>query len=277
MIPQYTDLTYFIAIAEAKNLSRASERLGVVQPTLSQAVKRLEDATGVPLLIRGKNGVQLTRAGEILKSQAVDLINSWQFLMNDVKEAELFPKGHFVLGAHPSVAIYALGKFLPQLFKDYPMIEVSLVHGLSRELLEDVVSSRIDFGLIMNARRHPDLVLKKICEDKVGFWHAGAHADSSMLISDPSLHQTHQLLKKTKKLHHFQRQTSTSSLEVAAKLTADGVGVGILPERVAKQHSLKPLSQLPWFFDELFLCYRQDRQKSMASKKLIEAILKAKI
>ena len=276
MIPQYSDLKYFLVISDTQNFSRASERLGVVQPTLSQAVKRLEDMAGVPLFIRHKSGVSLTRAGQVLRDQASELLNSWQFLMNEVKEAEILPKGHFVLGVHPSVALYSLKKILPRLTKENDMIEISLSHGLSREILEGVVSSKIDFGLVINARKHPDLVVKKLCDDRVGLWQ-GTNSNGQILICDPSLFQTQQILKKFSKALQFSRHLTTSNLEVAADLVAANVGVGILPERVALRAGLKPLPGTPWFQDELYLCYRKERQKSVAAKTVIAAILAAEI
>ena len=277
MIPQFQDLKYFLTIAETGNLSRASERLGVGQPTLSQAMKRLEDISGVPLLIRQKRGVELTRAGEVLKSRAAELLNSWQYLVNEVKEAETLPRGHLLIGAHVSVALYSFDRFLPELLEKNELIEISITHGLSREILESVVSGKLDFVLVINPRPHPDLVLKKLAEDKVGFWHVkGGRED--VLISDPSLLQTQSLLKKAKDKVQFKRQIPTSSLEVAANLVASGAGIGLLPERVAARHGLKAYSdKLPVFADELYLCYRQDRQKSVASKVFIQAALKAKI
>ncbi|RYZ64762.1 MAG: LysR family transcriptional regulator, partial [Proteobacteria bacterium] len=74
MIPQFIDLKYFLVICETQNFSRASERLGVVQPTLSKAMVRLEDIAGVPLLIRHSSGVRVTRAGEVLRLQAQELV-----------------------------------------------------------------------------------------------------------------------------------------------------------------------------------------------------------
>ncbi len=275
MIPQYFDLKYFMVISETLNLSRASEILGVAQPTLSQAIKRLEEGAGVPLLIRRKTGVQLTRAGETLKQQSAKLVNMWQYLMKEVKEAETLPQGHFIIGAHPSVALYSLGKIFSGLLTEYEMIEISIVHGLSREILEGVVSSKIDFGLVINPRRHLDLVIKELCEDRVGFW-KGKNSNTEILICDPALVQSQLLIRKMA-ARPFRRQIATSSLEVAADLVASGVGIGILPSRVALRFALKPCDDTDWVLDKLCLCYRKERQKSVAARKMIEAILKTRL
>jgi DNA-binding transcriptional LysR family regulator len=55
------DLKYLIEVANTKNISRAAERIGIAQPSLSLAIKRLEEACGVALIVRSKNGVQMTK------------------------------------------------------------------------------------------------------------------------------------------------------------------------------------------------------------------------
>lgn len=66
MLASPHDLTYFIELSGTLNFSRASERIGISQPSLSAAIKRLEHAIGTPLFLRGKNGVTLTPAGKRL-------------------------------------------------------------------------------------------------------------------------------------------------------------------------------------------------------------------
>jgi len=98
-----------------------------------------------------------------------------------------------------------------------------------------------------------------------------------MLVCDPALSQTQQLLKKSQGHLNFARQLVTSNLEVAAELVAAGVGIGVLPQRVALRAGLKPYHGSAWIQDELFLCYRKERQKSVAAKLVIQTILAAKI
>ena len=72
------ELKYFLEVANTKNLSRASERLGISQPTLSVAIKRLENSIGTELLIRQKRGVALTQAGKQLLIHAKQLLQYWE-------------------------------------------------------------------------------------------------------------------------------------------------------------------------------------------------------
>ena len=72
-----TDLKYFVEVAKSLHLTRAAERLGVTQPALSHCLKRLEAETKTVLFIRSKKGVSLTRSGQRLADQAIELIEKW--------------------------------------------------------------------------------------------------------------------------------------------------------------------------------------------------------
>jgi LysR family transcriptional regulator, cell division regulator len=200
-LPSASDLRYFLEVSHTLNVTRAAERLGIAQPSLSQALKRLEDALGAPVLVRGKSGVQLTHAGRKLASRARDLLEEWEKLRRETARDEREIRGRYVIGAHPAVALYTLERVLPALLKDHPGLEISLAHDLSRKILEDVVSFKVDFGLVMNPVKHPDLVLRRLFSDEVSVWTAAApsalqdhRTGDGVLIYDPALGQSQTVL-----------------------------------------------------------------------------------
>jgi len=67
-------LRYFVAVADAGTFTHAAERLFIAQPTLSQQIRRLEQAIGAPLLHRGHDGVQLSPAGTMMLDAARDVL-----------------------------------------------------------------------------------------------------------------------------------------------------------------------------------------------------------
>lgn len=285
MIPSPAELHYFVEVASTLNISRAAERLGISQPSLSLAVKRLEDGLGVELLIRSKSGVALTRAGQRFVKEARLLLQEWDKLSSAAIKEETTLSGRYVIGCHQSVALYSLQHFLPALLKEHASLEIKLVHGLSRQITDDVIGFKVDFGIVVNPVEHPDLVIKELDKDEVTLWTVpkssatkDAEAGRGVLICDPDLLQTQSIIKQMeKKGLSFKRTVTTGSLEVVMSLVASGAGVGIIPGRVVGSRpdlGLKAISGAPKFQDRICLIYRADAQRTPASKMLMQSMAK---
>jgi LysR family transcriptional regulator, cell division regulator len=284
MLPSSSEIKYFLEVSTALNISRAAERLGISQPSLSLAIQRLEESVGTDLLVRSKSGVKLTKAGEKFALQARTLIEEWERLKGVVSEDEEQISGRFTIGCHPSVALYSLQEFVPDLMSEYPALEIGFFHDLSRKVTESVISFRTDFGIVVNPVRHPDLVIKPLMKDEVTFWVGSEKtrlndpkSEEAVIICDEELHQTQSLLKAVKKAKiPFKRVLASTNLEVIASLVSHGAGLGILPGRVATRIQSQGLKKagpnLPVYHDEVCLVFRADAQKSKASKVIIDTI-----
>lgn len=280
-----TDLTYFIEIAATENVSRAAERLAISQPSLSQAILRIEHEIGEPIFVRHKRGMQLTPAGKELLIHARALIESWNTIRTKSVASMQEVRGRYVIGCHPSVALYSLSGFLPNTLKKHPQLEIQLTHDLSRRITEGVISSRIDVGIVVNPVRHPDLIIQKIADDEVTFWQSQkrsnketAASKTEVLICDPDLSQSQSLLKNLKGIpFEFSRTLTSGSLEVIADLTAAGTGIGILPTRVAGR-ARSPLVRIkgaPVFRDEICIIRRVETKKVAAVEYLCKEITRS--
>lgn len=284
MMPSPHDLTYFVELSNTLNFSRASERIGISQPSLSTAIKRLEQTTGTELFIRSKNGVSLTQAGKRLLSHAKQLLQLWNTVKSETLASHYEMQGSFTFGVHPSVALYSLSGFLPHLLKTYPKLDIQLKHDLSRKILEGIINLSIDIGIIVNPLRHPDLIIQKLYEDKVTFWYSThlknmdkqLQSSDAVFIYDPDLMQTQWLIKQ---LHRekikYHRFVTSSSLEVIANLTANETGIGILPASVALTSYpdiLKPIPKMPIYHDEICLVYRHENRNIKAIQTIIKSI-----
>jgi DNA-binding transcriptional LysR family regulator len=275
MMPQALDLKYFLTVCESKNISRASERLGISQPSLSMAIKRLESLAGMPLFIRSKTGVEATRAGIVFKERAEELLDLWQNLSSDIKKQSDLLSGRYVIGAHISLALKTIPALIGTLIKNYPSLELSLEHGLSRVITDQVIGFAIDFAIVVNPTPHPDLVIREFQSDQVGFYRAHDEVDKNVLIFDPHLLQSQSLLNVLKKYGlSFKRTISTSSLEMVNALTLQGAGIGILPARIADPALMLWDEVLPQFADRHCLVYRADAQTSPAARLLAKELMR---
>lgn len=280
MIPSPSDLTYFITVADLQNLSRAAERLGISQPSLTLAMQRLEEAVGTALLIRHKRGVSLTKSGKHLQSQARQLMQAWDDIKDKTLAAMNEIQGTFTIGCHPSVARYSLPHVLPGLLNTHPQLNIQLRHDLSRVITEQVIDLSVDIGIVINPVRHQDLVIIKLGDDQITLFASEGNqpaqqfgTDTAVLICDPELLQTQVILKQLKKQGvEFNRMIPSSNLEVIADLTKAGCGIGILPNSIASLHGLQALPDAPYYDDERCLLYHGQHRDVKAIQTISAAI-----
>lgn len=271
-------IKYFIELAKTQHMSRAAERLGVTQPTLSHSLKRLEDEVGYTLFLRSKKGLSITTAGQRLLEKAHELLQSWESILNCVEEEVLQVQGLIRLGCHTAVAQYTLPLFLPTLLKNHPFLKIALTHGLSRHMTEMIVSSQLDVALAVNPQQHPDLVIKNLIKDRMTIWIPQNCMNSDVLLVDPSLLQSQDIISKLgKRGIHFKRTIESSSLEVLAQLMNEGAGYAILPERVIKALSnikVHAMKNAPVFEDTICAVYKPEFRKIKRGEVFLQAINK---
>ena len=266
------DIKYFLAVSETLNITRASEIIGLSQPALSYALKRLENELGGQLLIRLKNGIQLTKFGEAFLQNARRLLHEWEQAQSLIDPESGLIQGVYTFAIHASVALHTLANFMPTLQSSFSRLNFNFIHGLSREMTEKIINWEADFGIVVNPIKHPDLVIHKLYNDEVTIFHT--KNAKNKLIYDKNLTQSQYILKKISKKAHFNNGVlSSGNLEVVAKLTALGLGYGLLPTRVAHQYqNLIKLKDAPAFKDEIFLIYRPEKHNNFISKKIIQII-----
>ena len=275
----------FQEVAQAGNMSRAAERLGVTQPAVSMAIRDLEESLGVPLVIRSKRGVELTKAGSRFSTQSRKLIQEWEGLRAGLLRDEQELQGSYSIGVHPAVAVSTLPRFASKVLEGNDQLDLQFIHDLSRKISEGVISYKIDFGIVVNPPRHLDLTIVKLYKDEVTFWTKKRRtstqkflANAPIVICDTELKQTEQLLAKATRSKFFQnpRVINSSDLLVISELVASGVGCGAIPNTVAKRwdsKNLVPIKGSPSVQDEICLIYRKDAQTSNAAKYIKECIV----
>lgn len=275
-MPSPVEIKYFIEVAQVLNLSRASERLGISQPSLSVAIKRLEEEIGTALLFRHRKGVNLTQAGKQLLAHARQLLQYWDAIKMQALASHHEVQGSFILGCHPSIGLSCLSGFLPELLLKHPKLEIQLFHDISRKINERIINLSLDLGIVVNPVRHPDLIIYKLADDIVTFWESTENSHmhaNSVVICDTELIQTQTLLKKFQKnTQQPFRLLASSNLEVIASLTETGSGIGILPGSVASLKKLKKMENMPSFQDEICLVYRYENKNIKAMQILMESI-----
>lgn len=264
----FRDIEYFIEVARRQSLTAAAERLNMSQPSLSMAIKRLEGTVGATLFHRSKIGVHLTVSGKTFLEQAKIMLQQWEHLKSSVYEARTQVSGLVHIGCHASVAHYHFPNRFYELLKENPKLNVRFCHNLSREINDALVRMHLDIGIVVNPTPHPDLVIKPLHVDYVGFWHnlpEAAFADQNLrLLCDPDLKQTQDLISKIlQRGFKLEQLIESNNFEVLAKLAKEQVGIAILPRSVALSDAHQVLQNWQtslYYQDTICLVYRGENR-----------------
>ncbi|MBI9089413.1 MAG: LysR family transcriptional regulator [Desulfobacterium sp.] len=141
-------LRYFLAVAEELHFGRAAERLHISQPPLSQQIMKLEEELGTKLFVRTKREVRLTRAGEVLKQDAQDILCRVGVAQRHVREAAAGQRGRLSLGYVGP----AMETRLPEIIKAFkqvcPKVSLELNQKTSREQVKEIGDGQLDVGVV---------------------------------------------------------------------------------------------------------------------------------
>ena len=305
---ELAQLRYFREVARLGSMTAAARTLGVSQPTLSVAMRQLEEELGASLMQRHRGGASLTEAGTELLQHADEIFALLDHAAASIAGLERDLVGQFVLGCHESLGAYFLPRLLPAVLRDAPKIALSLRNAPSAEVLGAVIERQVHFGLVVNPHPHPDLVMIPLFTDAVDLFvrpgaapaplpvgaamYAPEHCVTQDIAAAIEILRTGPLIfagrvrQCSKMLERLaergavpQRMLSCGDFELVKSLALAGVGVAILPRRIAAYgHEgalLRVHADLPIFSDEIVLIYRADLPKTRAAAFLKEALTRA--
>ena len=139
-------LKYFIAVANTRNFTRASEQLHIAQPPLSRQIQLLEQELGVQLLLRNSRPLRLTEAGRVFYEQALQITNRLDQLKSTTQQIGLNQRQTLSIGFVASTLYGGLPALVRKLRQHYPDLDIQLVELTSMQQIAALKSGRIDIG-----------------------------------------------------------------------------------------------------------------------------------
>lgn len=139
-------LKYFIAVANTRNFTRASEQLHIAQPPLSRQIQLLEQELGVQLLLRNSRPLRLTEAGRVFYEQALQIINRLEQLKTSTQQIGLNQRQTLSIGFVASTLYGGLPALVRKLRQSHPELDIQLVELTSMQQIAALKSGRIDIG-----------------------------------------------------------------------------------------------------------------------------------
>jgi LysR family hca operon transcriptional activator len=154
-------LRYFIALAEEGSLTNAAERrLHTAQPSLSRQIRDLELEVGVPLLVRGARGIELTAAGRVFLDHARLALMQVEAAGEAARRAAQPEKAAFVMGFLTGHEVVWLPEALRILRDEQPDVEITLASQSSPELAGALMRGKIDVAFLRLEAPAPGLTFK---------------------------------------------------------------------------------------------------------------------
>lgn len=165
MLKDFAKLETFLAIVKEKSFSKASKKLGISQPAVTQQVKWLEEYLDTRIIDRKKNGITLTKSGEELYRVALRLNKCIMAVEKDIikiMDKELA----FIIGASFVIGNYVLPTFLNDI-KSAIDNEVSAKVDVSQNVLDMLIDKKIDLAIIESPIFIDGVVYREWIEDEL--------------------------------------------------------------------------------------------------------------
>jgi len=259
-----TELKYIVALAREKHFGRAAEACFVSQPTLSVAIRKLEDELGVQLFERGTAGIQTTAMGDQLIEQAQKVLDEASLLKDLARQGRDPLAGPLRVGVIFTIGPYLLPWLVPQMIQAHPSMPMLLQENYTVKLLETLRQGEIDVLILAEPFDAQGLVTEPVYDEHfmvaVPRQHPWAKrrripsaelTQQTMLLLGSGHCFCDQVVEICPELSRFSQASSGiqktfegSSLETIRHMVASGVGITVLPQTAC------PRSR-----DDGFLCY----------------------
>ncbi|MBI3344297.1 MAG: hydrogen peroxide-inducible genes activator [Gammaproteobacteria bacterium] len=243
-----TELRYIVAVARERHFGRAAQACFVSQPTLSVAIRKLEEELGVALFERGTNEVTLTPVGERIVAQAQRVLEQTAAIREIAQEGKDPLAGPLRLGVIYTIGPYLLPHLIPLLHKRAPrmplLIEENYTARLSELLKEgvlDVIVISLPFdepGVVTQAlydepfkvvlpynhewKKLKAIKAKELAKENLLLLGAGHCFRDQVLMVCPELN-------RSSAVGSLQRTLEGGSLETIRHMVASGAGITVLP------------------------------------------------
>lgn len=286
-------LRTFVVIAEVKSITRAAERLNLKQPSVSNALRRLEDRVGRRLIERDATRFELTDVGQLLYEQGIEVFGTISQLPQLVRGVSDDVTGHVTIAVASHVVSPLFDRALAEFHRNHPRATLTISVAASGDVTRQVRDKRASFGLCLVSVRDPALEYTMMYREFFGFFCGPDHRlfgrdglKLSDLKGEPSVSfQTDHIADALRPVALLRSEAKlaanvvgvSSSLEEVRRMIIAGLGIGPLPLHVARRDVAdRLLWRLPPYEGppaiDIFLLANPEKAMNRAEKALIAGL-----
>jgi len=235
-------------VGETGSIHQAARRLGVSQPTLSRSLKNLEEALGVTLLSRGTRGIKLTAAGETLHGFATRLLRESSDIERKLRVGHDSLAGRIQVGTYESIAVYFWPAFLRQLTLSHPGLMIALSTIDESRHYRMLKSDKLQLVVSVEPPADDHLFSTILYQDRFSLFSAqhAPWAQSDSVLDAPLIYVPTAVDGQGRTIQRLLEEAQVQprctyevdTFEAAKALALEGIGVAVLPCKVAEKDRL---------------------------------------
>lgn len=296
-----TELRYIVAVARERHFGRAAEKCFVSQPTLSVAIKKLEDELGVTLFERSVTEVAITPVGTRIVEQAQRVLEETDVIKHIAAQGKDDLAGPLRLGAIFTIGPYLMPQLIPLLHRHAPKMPLLIQENFTAKLAGMLKNGDLDLIILSLPFAESGIVTQAVYDEPFRVVMPANHAwakkaripaadlcrENLLLLSSGNCFrdqvlQTCSGVRRTTN-DSLQQSLEGSSLETIRHMVASGAGITVLPATAAeattaqnKLVAVRPFSQ-PEPARRVALAWRRSFPRPRAVESVRQAILACKL
>lgn len=287
-------LRTFVVLAESHSITEAAQRLSLKQPSVSTALKRLEDRLGRKLIHRSPGQYALTDAGRLLYREAIEINGSVLRLSTLMRELTDHVQGHVRLTMASHVVCPLFDQVLTEFHADHPHATLAIEVQSSADAIAEVAAKRASFAICLVREHDPALEYRRLYREYFGLFCGPPHplfGRGNLERADLAGHssvsfETDRLQDVLKPVTLMRAEAElgqqitglSSHLEEVRRMIVAGLGVGPLPIHVAARDvkdgqlwQVPPYDNLPAI--DVHVVWNPRAVKNRAEELMLERLL----
>ncbi|MCE5286134.1 MAG: LysR family transcriptional regulator [Pelosinus sp.] len=284
---QLRQMEYFQMVSKMKSVTKAAELLNVSQPSVTVAIKKLEEELGVSLFDRNFKKLVLTREGQIFLKRTEKILSAAQYALDEMRDCKAANKVDIKIGITPIVGAMIFPDIFEKFLAEYPHCKVKFSEEGSLMVRELLQKGALDLGILITSNIAPELEKIAIATEQIHVCFAANHplhkvsavpfrelSKYSFLLFKEDTYIRQMILDECER-HQFIPNIGFSSrqIETILGLVEKGVGISFLPEVIIKKHAnIRSCPLAEPLFIQVGIAWNSTRYQSNVCKTLVDFI-----
>ncbi|MGF6665609.1 DNA-binding transcriptional LysR family regulator [Paraburkholderia atlantica] len=282
------DLRLFLHILDTGSITHGATRANMSLPSASARLRGMEEALGVPLLERGRRGVESTPTGDTLAHHARLVLGQIDRMQGELGELQRGRKARIRLWTNTAALTELLPSAIGAFLRDHPNVQVDLKERQSSETIKAVLTGAADVGIVSDAIEHgalqtlpfaiDKLVLVTSRDDPLGARRRIVLAEVTQRefigLAADSAFQAYLGERALLAGQAMSFRANVRTFDGVCRMVEQGAGIGIVPATAAKRYrgtsGLRTIELSdPWATRRLLICMRELNALPRAEKALV--------